>query len=310
LTAAHHVGARLGPDSGKGAAGKWTDSATGEHGDLLDLIALNRQLPALRDVLTEARAFLSLPNQEIEACPSSRGARSAAPLGSTEAARRLFAASKPIGGTIAETYLRARGIANAKDLTALRFHPRCTYRDHADDRTRALPALIAAVTDDKDALVAVHRTWLAPDGLEKAEVAAPRRALGPLLGCGVRFGRVTSVSPVMIAGEGIETVLSLRLATPALPMISAGSANHLAAILYPPALQRLYISVDGDPEGLRAAERLSQRALDAGIGALPLTARLGDFNDDLRRLGLAALRDSLARQLLPADAERFLAHEG
>src|SRR5882757_4608566 len=27
-----------GPDSGKGAAGKWTDSATGEHGDLLDLI--------------------------------------------------------------------------------------------------------------------------------------------------------------------------------------------------------------------------------------------------------------------------------
>ena len=28
-----------GPDSGKGAAGKWTDAATGEHGDLLDLIA-------------------------------------------------------------------------------------------------------------------------------------------------------------------------------------------------------------------------------------------------------------------------------
>ena len=33
-----------GPDSGKGAAGKWTDAATGEHGDLLDLIALNRGL--------------------------------------------------------------------------------------------------------------------------------------------------------------------------------------------------------------------------------------------------------------------------
>ena len=33
-----------GPDSGKGAAGKWTDAATGQHGDLLDLIALNRGL--------------------------------------------------------------------------------------------------------------------------------------------------------------------------------------------------------------------------------------------------------------------------
>ena len=28
-----------GPTRGKGAAGKWTDAATGEHGDLLDLIA-------------------------------------------------------------------------------------------------------------------------------------------------------------------------------------------------------------------------------------------------------------------------------
>src|ERR1700738_4265903 len=27
-----------GPDSGKGAAGKWTDAATGDHGDLLDVI--------------------------------------------------------------------------------------------------------------------------------------------------------------------------------------------------------------------------------------------------------------------------------
>src|ERR1700680_305540 len=50
-----------GPDCGKGAAGKWTDAATGEHGDLLDLIAMNRGLGCLRDVLEEARCFLSLP---------------------------------------------------------------------------------------------------------------------------------------------------------------------------------------------------------------------------------------------------------
>ena len=29
---------RLTGPAGKGAAGKWTDAATGEHGDLLDLI--------------------------------------------------------------------------------------------------------------------------------------------------------------------------------------------------------------------------------------------------------------------------------
>ena len=37
-----------GPESGPGAAGKWTDAATGEHGDLLDLIALNRGLDRLK----------------------------------------------------------------------------------------------------------------------------------------------------------------------------------------------------------------------------------------------------------------------
>ena len=33
-----------GPDYGPGAADKWTDASTGEYGDLLDLIARNRDL--------------------------------------------------------------------------------------------------------------------------------------------------------------------------------------------------------------------------------------------------------------------------
>src|SRR5438132_666489 len=42
-------------------AGKWVDAATGEHGDLLDLIAVNQKLPSLREALGEARRFLALP---------------------------------------------------------------------------------------------------------------------------------------------------------------------------------------------------------------------------------------------------------
>src|SRR6267378_289966 len=48
-----------GPESGKGAAGKWTDAATGEHGDLLDVIRESRGLGEFGDVLAEARRFLS-----------------------------------------------------------------------------------------------------------------------------------------------------------------------------------------------------------------------------------------------------------
>src|SRR5690348_5960159 len=50
-----------GPEAGRGAAGKWTDAATCQHGDLLDLIGLNRGLDRLADILDEARRFLALP---------------------------------------------------------------------------------------------------------------------------------------------------------------------------------------------------------------------------------------------------------
>ncbi len=55
------MSASRGPDSGPGAAGKWSDAATGEHGDLLDLIGRRRHLPRVADAIGEARAFLALP---------------------------------------------------------------------------------------------------------------------------------------------------------------------------------------------------------------------------------------------------------
>ena len=39
-------------------AGKWCDAATAEHGDLLDLIAVTRNLPTLKHAMGEAREFL------------------------------------------------------------------------------------------------------------------------------------------------------------------------------------------------------------------------------------------------------------
>lgn len=43
-----------------GPVGKWTD-ATGEHGDLLDIVRVAIGATALRPALDEARAFLALP---------------------------------------------------------------------------------------------------------------------------------------------------------------------------------------------------------------------------------------------------------
>ena len=120
---------------GKGAAGKWTDAATGEHGDLLDLIALNRGLDRLRDALDEARRFLSLPR--LAPKPDCRHYPAAAPSGSPGSARRLFAMSQPIAGTLAEAYLRGRDITTLHAADSLRFHPRCYYRPRCWKTARA-----------------------------------------------------------------------------------------------------------------------------------------------------------------------------
>jgi hypothetical protein len=294
-----------GPQSGKRVAGKWTDGATGQHGDLLDVIQLSRGL-AFSDAADEARRFLSMPPPAPG--PANVVGRRPAAVGSPEAARRLWAISRGIAGTLAQSYLADRGITHIEGLNSLRFHPRCYYRPDDHGPTEAWPGLIAAVTDLDHRITGVHRAWLNPDGFDpvtlgKAPIDTPRRAIGNLLGYAVRFGTVADVAA---AGEGIETMLSLRMVLPAMPMFSALSAAHLAAILFPPTLRRLYVARDNDPAGDAAHDTLRDRAHEAGIDVIPLSPGLGDFNDDLRLLGLDTVRAAVRIQLLPQDVARFM----
>lgn len=295
-----------GPDSGKGAAGKFTDAATGEHGDLLDIIRETCGLIDFADVTHEARRFLSLP--QSEPCNDPKPRPASIPVGSPEAARRLFAMSQPIVGTRAETYLRNRGITALHETANLRFHPRCYYRPDRHSETETWPALVAAVTDLEGTITGAHRTWLDPQGftdtnLGKASINTPRRAMGNLLGNAVRFG---TVHDVMAAGEGIETMLSLRTVVPDMPIVAALSAAHLSAILFPATLRRFYIARDNDPAGDVAMKTLIDRAQEADIEAVTLSPQLGDFNEDLRLLGIDALRSAMRIQIAPDDVARFM----
>lgn len=290
-------------DSPKGPAGKWTDAATDEHGDLLDMIRETLGLIDFKDVAAEARAFLAEPHPEPE--PSTHALNpGAAPPGSPEAARRLVAMAQPIAGTLVACYLRGRAVTMLAGTGSLRFHPRCYYRPDENRPTEIWPAMIAAVTDLSGRIAGAHRTWLDPDGfhpvrLGKAPIETPRKAMGHLLGNAVRFG---APHEVLVAGEGIETMLSLRQVLPGLPAVAALSAAHLAAIRFPPGLRRLYIARDLDPAGDRARETLRRRARDVGIEPLDLSPALGDFNEDLRRAGEEPLAALVRDQLLRRDA--------
>jgi putative DNA primase/helicase len=123
----------------------------------------------------------------------------------------ILARAVPLGGTLAETYLASRGL-QVPATSDLLFHPDLTYWD---TRT-GYPALIAIVRDVEGERIAIHRTYLAPDGSGKADVPKPRMMLGSVTGGTMRLRDVGEQGVVGLA-EGIETALSVMQACPNSP---------------------------------------------------------------------------------------------
>lgn len=171
-----------GPPQGQGARGKWQDAATGEHGDLLDLLAAREGHRGLAETLAEARRFLGNPD-----VASKDGYARDVPFhtrsDTSAIARRIWDEGKPLSGTSAETYLRLRHLPPPYP-TNLRLHPALGYRDHETGEIAFHPALLAAVRDGSGGLRGIQRCWLASDG-QKAVLGDPRRSLGRIHGHGV-----------------------------------------------------------------------------------------------------------------------------
>ena len=279
-------------------AGNWTDAATSEFGDLLDLIGLNKGFNDFRETLEEARKFLREP-AHIRSPGRSHAREQRDTLA---AAEKLTRFSRPVPGTLAETYLRGRGITARLYEPSLRFHPACYYRPEDDGPRQSWPALLGIVTDLDGKLTGLQRTWLARNGSRKAPLPDPRRAMGHLLGNAVRFGKPRDI---MAAGEGIETVLSLLSLFPALPVAAGLSAPHLAALLFPPSLRRLYVLRDNDAAGDYAEERLTERCREAGIECRVLKPSGKDLNIDLRDDPVHVVKTRMLAQMEPQDRSRF-----
>jgi len=198
------------------------------------------------------------------------------------AAKRLWAETQPIPGTVAETYLRGRGISCALPDT-LRFHSRCW---HGPNESR-WPAMVALVEGGEG--FSVHRTYLRPDGSGKAGLAGgDKLMLGATAGGAVRLSG--GVSRLVVA-EGIESALSLLcglLAEPA-SVWAALSTSGLRSLRLPEKPSRLVIAGDGDQPGREAAHALATRAHTLGWSVAMLDpGNDADFNDVLTGKVVAA----------------------
>ncbi len=287
-------------------AGLWSDFASGEAGDALDLVAAVLFAGDIRLAIDWARAWLGLTDTAVDLPEKRRGPP---PQASREAARvdeakrrqralaMFLAASEGLAGTPAAAYLAARGIDLSelgRTPRALRFRP-----DIWCQEVRAsLPAMLGAITDGQGEHIATHRTWLArtPAGVwAKAPLREVKKTFGSYAGGFIPLQRGASGKPLRAApdgetvaiAEGIETALSVAVACPHLRVLAAVALSNMARIVLPDSVRTVILCADNDRPGNQAAKRglLAAIAHFSGPGRIVRLARPPagkDFNDTLR----------------------------
>jgi putative DNA primase/helicase len=201
-------------------------------------------------------------------------------------ALRIWDEADPGAGTIVATYLRGRGISLDTLPAGIRFHPECWRpRDDAGNPVPPLPAMVALVEHIEQGPVAIHATYLRPDGTGKADI--PKReqkaCLGPIASGAVRLGTPRRNQWLGVA-EGIETALSVAVAC-AIPVWAALSAAGIKSLVLPADATHVVICADHDESG--TGERVARDAADRWLAegrrvriAIPPLAGT-DFNDVL-----------------------------
>ena len=182
---------------------------------------------------------------------------------------RLWKASVPIAGTLAEDYLLARGLSPPYSK-ALRFNPATILG--SGPTKRIMPAMIAAAENDMG-VTAVQRTFLDPDDVLRKPIPKPKVSLGLIGTAAIRLAPATDELGL---AEGIEDALS-AMEWFGTPTWALGGVERLAFVAIPERVRRVIVYADRG----RAAERLLEKARDhLTANGRELIPRLPQHHDD------------------------------
>jgi len=190
----------------------------------------------------------------------------------SEYALQIWNASEPAAGTLVEIYLKNRAITLPVPET-IRFHGNLKH----PSGDIYFPAMVGLITrGDSSEEVAIHRTFLSPDGSAKAEIKQQKAMLGPCKGGAIRLAPATDT---VMVGEGIETCLSvMQFAN--VPTWVALSAPGLKSLHLPPDILELTILADSGDTGEEAAKDAALRWVKQGRNVRIARPPQGlDFND-------------------------------
>ena len=200
-------------------------------------------------------------------------------------AREIWQTSEPAAGTLAETYLRSRGVTCAIPQT-IRFRPSLHYQDAGSRLATYPPAMVAGIQGRDGKLCGIHRTYLSRDGAGKADVKVAKKMLGSMQGGAVRFAKAAET---LIVAEGIESGLSVLSAFRAVNedcAVWCGLSLGNFHVCLPDLVKTVIIATDNDNKDPAAAEQRHTKAADAYVaeGRRVHIARPDegcDFNDML-----------------------------
>lgn len=271
---------------GKHQRGRWFRNSAGIGGDEINLFAygLTGRHKADAEVFAKARQFVGLAapteateedrrrSERLKQQGDQRRAqheREAAQYeeDTLEAATAIWNASRPIKGTLAETYLASRGFTDLPDTLPLRFHPALKYPGKGK-----MPALVCRVDDFAGDITGIWRVYLAADGSGKAALECPRLGLGPCGGGAVRLG---NAGEKVGLAEGLESALGAWcLTSRRYPAWAVLSTSGMTGIELPLSVKHVVVFPDGDhgmrrkngeyvpitiPPGRKAAQTLRAR---------------------------------------------------
>lgn len=268
-------------------SGAWHDFDGGEGGGPLSTLKHasgkdGRELLDLAAEITGTNRELTAPHRATTVSPK---VNLKPPRDPSAEIAHILARSVPIAGTLAEAYLRSRGL-DPPQSDDLRFCSNVTDWKAGVGR----PAMIAIPRHaNGEPSGGLHRTFLAYDGFGKADMPSPKKMLGRMENGAIRLAPIGEDGRLGIA-EGIETALAAMqlyglpvwAATAAPFMGGRDKAGSWIGFVPPPEALELYIFADAGAAGLKVATALLKECLDHDFSvAIVEPAGADDFNADL-----------------------------
>ena len=287
-------------------AGTWYNFETEEKGDMLTLVGKHKGLQGKN--LYKYAVTKILPELKDLPIPRDASSSSKPPVYSKmeDLASRILEESGPIANTLAEDYLRSRGLVELSS-SALFFHPALISRNEKGEWLHNLPGLVVAAGNPKSQSINIQVTYLNDDGKKHEEVAVQRRTIGTFQdpqgfhSCLLSPGNSTPDGFTFVA-EGTETALSVLQVLPGDRVLATLGKGNLARLDPDMVSTRVVLVLDNDGTSYRADSlvlRSARRMLEAGKEVyvvcpdlLPGTTKT-DMNDVLQQLGEDAVYQTI-----------------